>query len=94
MGIEKDKKKHFLFCAVIAVIVAISARLFGAIVIDAACYGFFISCGIGVLKEAIWDELMKRGTEDEIDWLSDVLGALAGSVVAGLLLWLVNIIFT
>lgn len=94
MGIEKDKKKHFLFCAVIAVIVAIAARLFGAIVIDAACYGFFISCGVGVLKEAIWDELMKRGTEDEIDWVSDVLGALAGSVVAGLLLWLVNIIFT
>lgn len=94
MGIEKDKKKHFLFCAVIAIISSIVIRMFGAIVIDAACYGFFISCGVGVLKEAIWDELMKKGTEDEIDWVADALGALSGSVVSGLLLWLINIVFT
>ena len=94
MSIEKDKEKHFLFCAVIAVIAAIVSRLLGAIAVDAACYGFFISCGVGVLKEAIWDELMKKGTEDEIDWVADALGALSGSVVAGLLLWLVNIVFT
>ena len=94
MFIEKDKKKHFLFCAVIAVIAAITARLLGAIVIDAACYGFFISCGVGVLKEAIWDELMKKGTEDEIDWVADVFGATAGSFVSSILLWLINIVFT
>ena len=75
-----DKVKHFMAGVFIAAI-------FGYIVglwltpISAALSGLAAAVLIGTAKEAIWDNWLKKGTDDKYDMYATALGGVFGAIV-------------
>ena len=69
---DKDKLKHLLA----GLAIAIMAGLFVYPLI-----GLATTAVIGVLKEIIWDWLLKKGTPELLDFVATVLGGVLGAVI-------------
>lgn len=75
-----DKVKHFLGGALIALIVGLAFSR-DLDVISASLVGLAAAILIGVLKEAVWDNWLKKGTDDKYDMYATALGGVFGALV-------------
>lgn len=68
-----DKMLHFTVSLLVTVMIFL--------LISHLCLAVLITFAIGVLKELIWDGLMKRGTTDSRDMLANIVGIVVGVAV-------------
>lgn len=67
--IRKDDLLHI----VCSIIIISSLKIFFPLWLSA-----IITFGVGILKELIWDKLLKKGTPDWRDIISDTIGIFIG----------------
>ena len=75
-----DKVKHFMAGVFICLIVSV-AFSHDLDPLSASLTGFAAAVLIGVLKEAVWDNWLKKGTDDKYDVIATALGGAFGALV-------------
>ena len=78
--IPLDKTKHFMAGVFIAAVLGYIVGIWQD-PLSAALSGLAAAVLIGVLKEAVWDNWLKRGTDDKYDMYATALGGVFGAVV-------------
>lgn len=78
--IPLDKTKHFLGGVVIAAVLGYIVGIWQD-PLSAALSGLAAAVLTGVLKEAVWDNWLKKGTDDKYDMYATALGGAFGAVV-------------
>ena len=85
MKIAKDKILHFTVCLVTALTVAPLTLLLTPEKPLALATGWTAAFVAGIAKE-LRDEHAYQGA-DSLDWLADIIGATAGTALAGAAMW-------
>ena len=75
-----DKVKHFMAGVFITLVVGYLASLW-LTPVEATLTGVAAAVLIGALKEAAWDNLLKKGTDDKYDAIATALGGAFGALV-------------
>jgi VanZ family protein len=88
MKIAKDKRKHFIACFAISLLVGLQMMMFDVELFVVALAAFYPSLSAGLAKE--FADAQWGGTFDLHDLLADVLGGLLGTAIAVLLIVLIN----
>ena len=78
--IPLDKVKHFMAGVFIAVIIGYIVSLW-LDPLSASLSGLAAAILIGTGKEAIWDNWLKKGTDDKYDMYATALGGVFGALV-------------
>ena len=78
--IPLDKTKHFLGGVVIAAVLGYIVGIWQD-PLSAALSGLAAAVLIGTAKEAIWDNWLKKGTDDKYDMYATALGGVFGAIV-------------
>ena len=89
--IPKDKRQHIIFGFLISLFVGLIFASDGSEfnhVQRGAIIGFLTGLNAGILKDVVWDLLMKRGTFDK--W--DISATAFGAGVASFLIALIDLI--
>lgn len=71
--IARDKKLHFGLSAIITLV---------AILLTSFLWGIIIGTSVGLLKEFVWDLLLKKGNFDKMDLVANFVGIAAGTIIA------------
>ena len=77
---RRDLVQHFIGGALIAAMVALAFSR-DLDVLTSALVGLTVAVLVGVLKEAVWDNWLKKGTDDKYDVIATALGGAFGALV-------------
>lgn len=86
-GLERDKVLHFGICLAVSMLTGISVKILGGDMSDVVAGSWFTGFLAGVAKE-IYDEWRYKGA-DEMDWLADLFGTTAGTLLIVLIISIV-----
>ena len=71
--IRRDYNLHFWYGALISLFAIFILIVLG---FETKFIGFALASLAGLLKEVVWDAMMKKGTPEWLDWLFTSLGGL------------------
>lgn len=71
--LRHDYNLHFWYGAVISLFTIFVLILLG---LETSLIGFSVAALAGLLKEVVWDSMMKKGTPEWLDWFFAALGGL------------------
>lgn len=92
MEITEDKKKHFLYGGIIAMITMCVLIIFITAILAAFC-GVVMSLIAGLVKDVIIDKILGLGTFEWLDIFATVLGGIVGSLLLYYVVELLNVWF-
>ena len=81
MKIQADKKSHFLYSMFGATFIGAIFSIWNSNHINSILLGALVMLAIGILKEVIWDKLMKKGAFEYGDLIADLLGCVTGAAI-------------